>query len=562
MTASAATPSSAPVARPSGLSRVYGFGSIFAKTIRDSRRATIVVAAVLGLLLVMVSAAIASEFSTPESRAQITALIAAVPPIMQGLAGKPVNVDALGGYVNYKYGTFFPLIVSLWSILALSGTLAAESRRGSMEFLAATGLSRRRIAIEKLGAHLLVIALACLALYVALTVVDRAFARLPGDEISAAMAAGYAIWLGLLSLAAGSLAWALAPFLGRGAAVGIAGAVMFGGFFLNGYQVAIPELAPFAALTWFGWTTDHVPLAGQFDWASLLPVVVVTVVLLIVGVEAFARRDLGATSAIPTPSLPRALTGVTGPAGRTASEQLPVSVAWGLGLGLFGLVLAGSGGSFMDALRDAPAFLALLESVFPGTDMASPGGFLQLVFIEFGLVLAGLAAATLVGRWASDETSGRLEMLLASTLRRHRWVAAGGLATLASIALVTVLTGAGIAIGATITGGDILTPLVGTLVLGLYAAALSGIGFAVAGIAGAAVAAPAVAVLTIVTWFFDIVGPALDFPEVIQAFALSSHFGQPMLGQWDPVGVVACIVLAVGGVAFGMWGFSRRDLRG
>jgi ABC-2 type transport system permease protein len=560
MTAGTATP--APGIAPSRPSRVYGFGSVFAKTIRDSRRATIVVAAVLGFLLILVSAAIATAFATPESRVEVAAVIAAVPPILQGLAGKPINVDSLGGYVNYKYGTFFPLIVSLWSILALSGTLAAESRRGSMEFLAATGLSRRRIAVEKLAAHILVLTIACVALFLALLLADGVFARLPQDDITPAMAAGYTIWLGLLSLAAGALAFAIALFLGRGAGVGIAGMVVFAGFFINGYRVAIPGLAPFANLSWFGWTTDHIPLAGQFDWVSLLPVLAAIVIFLVIGVEAFARRDLGSTSPIPIPSLPRALTGVEGPTGRAASEQLSTALSWGLGIGFFGLVLAGSGSSFIEALNDAPDFLRLLQNVFPGTDIASAGGFLQLVFVEFGLVLAGLAAATLVGRWASDETSGRLEMALATPLSRARWVLSGWLASLVSIALIVALTGIGIAIGATITGGDVVTPVVGALVIGVYAAALAGVGFAVGGIVGTAAAAPAVAVLTIVTWFFQIVAPALDLPEVIQELALSSHFGEPMLGRWDPVGIVACVAIALGGAAFGVWGLRRRDLRG
>jgi ABC-2 type transport system permease protein len=338
--------------------------------------------------------------------------------------------------------------------------------------------------------------------------------------------------------------------------------VTFAGFFINGYQGAIPDLAPFANLSWFGWTTDHLPLAGEFDWLSLLPVVVVIVIFLVIGVEAFARRDLGSTSAIPLPSLPRALTGVEGPTGRAASEQLSTAASWGIGLGFFGLVLAGSGSSFIEALNEAPDFLRLLETVFPGADIASPGGFLQLVFVEFGLVLAGLAAATLVGRWASDETSGRLEMVLASPLSRARWVVSGWLASLVSIAFIVVLTAIGIAIGATITGGDVVTPVVGALVIGIYAAGLTGVGFAIGGIFGTAAAAPAVAVLTIVTWFFQIVAPALDFPEFVQELALSSHFGEPMLGRWDPVGIVACLALAVGGVLFGMWGFTRRDLRG
>ena len=116
-----------------------------------------------------------------------------------------------------------------------------------------------------------------------------------------------------MSVAAGALAFALAPFVGRGSAAGLAGAVMLGGFLLNGYQQAIPELAPFANLTWFGWTTDHIPLANQFDWASLGLVAAFVVLMILIGVEAFARRDLGATTAIPGPRLPSALLGLSGP---------------------------------------------------------------------------------------------------------------------------------------------------------------------------------------------------------------------------------------------------------
>src|SRR5699024_9574456 len=108
-----------------------------------------------------------------------------------------------------------------------------------------------------------------------------AFAKLSGDAISVSAAFGFALWLGLMALAAGSLAFALAPFLGRGSAAGIAGAAMLGGFLLNGYQASIPQLAPFANLTWFGWTTNHLPLAGQFDWASLGIVALFAAVLLV-----------------------------------------------------------------------------------------------------------------------------------------------------------------------------------------------------------------------------------------------------------------------------------------
>ena len=541
--------------------RIYGFGSVFGKTLRDSRRAILLVGGVLALILVGVSQAIVSEFSTPESREEIVNLVNAVPPVLQGLAGPVVNVGTLGGYLSYKYGTFFPLVASLWSILALSGTLALEARRGSLEFVVASPMSRRRVAIEKLAGHLVALAVATLLVFLAVVVAGRA-GTLPGDAISPLAAAGYALWLGSLALVAGALAFALSQFIGRGSAIGIAGAVMFAGFILNGYRNAIPALAPFADLTWWGWTAAHVPLAGQFDWASVGIVTLLAIALLVVGIEAFVRRDIGATTAVPSPSLPRALVGLRGPTDRTFGSLLPTTLSWGLGLGLFGLLIAGSGEAFVSQLGESPEFAELLGSIFPGIDIAAVGGFLQLVFIEFGLVLVGLAAATLVGLWASDETSGRLEFLLATPLSRRRWVTGGGIGVIASIGVIVLVAAIGIAIGATITGGDIVTPVAGTLVLGLYAIALAGIGIAIGGVFGTRAAGPGVAILVIVIWFADILGPALGLPEVVHQLALTSHYGFPMLGQWDPAGIVASIGLAIVGIAVGAWGFQRRDIGG
>jgi ABC-2 type transport system permease protein len=550
------------IAGPSLFSRIYGLGSIYGKTMRDSRRVVIAISVVLALLLIGVSYTIVQQFSTPESRQELVAVVAAVPAILQGLAGKAVNVGTLGGYLQYKYGTFLPEITAIWAIIALSGTLAIEARRGSMEFVAATATRRRRIALEKLFAHVTGQTVVAVVVFLSLLFVGRAIHGLPGDEITVDMAAGFAIWMFLTSVVAGAVAWALAPFLGRGSAAGVAGAVLFGGFIVNGYQAAIPSLAPFAKLTWYGWTANHIPLAGQFDWPSLIPVAIVSLVLFVVGVEAFARRDIGATSPIPTPSLPRALVGLQGPTGRAVGQNLPSSVAWGIGIGLFGLAIAGSGQSFVDELGKATDFMKLLNQIFPGFDIRSVGGFLQLLYIEFGMILAGLAAATLVAVWASDETSGRLEFLLATPLSRRRWVTSGGVAILIGIVVVVLLAALGIAIGAVIAGGDIVQPVVGSFVLALYAAALAGIGVAIGGVFGTTYAGPVVAVITVVTWFLDILAPAFNLPDWVHQLALTSHYGFTMLGQWDPVGIVASVALAVVGVAIGAWGFQRRDLRG
>jgi ABC-2 type transport system permease protein len=556
-----ATASQAVATGPSPWSRLYGFGSIFAKTVRDSRRATIIAGALLALAFLGLGRAIVTEFDTPESRAEIDALVAAVPPILQGLAGKAVNVGTLGGYFQYKYGTFFPLILSLWSILALSATLASEASRGSLELVAATGRSRRRIALEKLSGHVLAMTVACFIGFLSIAYAGATYPVLPGDEISVTQAFGYAAWLGLIALAAGGLAFAVAPFVGRGAAAGISGFVMMAGYILFGYQQPVPELAPFANLTWWGWTQNHIPLAGQFDWVSLAALAAVVIALFSIGVAAFSRRDIGATSTLVSASTPRPLLGLSGPLARTTAYNFPSAVAWGLGVGLFGLVFGGASGPFIEQLDESPQFIELLETVFPGVDYASAGGFLQLLFVELGVILTGLAAATFVGGWASDETSGRLEMLLATPLRRLRWALVGGAGMLVNVAIFTALSAAGIAIGVGTSGSDIVTPVTGVLILGVYGAALVGIGLAVGGLFGTRFAGPFVAVFVLLTWFVQTVGGILRVPDAVMQLALTSHLGQTFVGVWDWAGVGASIVLALGGIALGAWGFRRRDLR-
>ena len=74
------------------LSRIYGFGSIYGKTIRDSRLAFIIAAGLLGGLALVMGAAISTVFPTPETRLEIDKLIGGMPPQMVNFFGKPVGL--------------------------------------------------------------------------------------------------------------------------------------------------------------------------------------------------------------------------------------------------------------------------------------------------------------------------------------------------------------------------------------------------------------------------------------------------------------------------------------
>ncbi len=547
----------------SPFSRVYGLGTVYAKTLRDSRLAVLIMGGLMGILLISAGVAFGQGYATAASREDLKNLVASLPPAMAGVYGNPfpAAIETLGGSIGWKTGPSLGLMASLWSILALSGTLAGEARRGSLEFVAVAPMGMRRIALEKLAAHLTGMAIVLVVVAIS-AVVAGSFGALPGDEISPLAGIGFAAWIGVVALAAGSIAFALSPLVGRGASAAIAGAVMLVGYFANGYQAAVPAFAPLANVTWFGWTTHHQPLAGQYDWPSLVPGALLAIVLFVVGVVAFSRRDMGVTVHVPWPSMPAGALGLGGPVGRSFGERLPGAMWWGIGIGILGFLFGAAALSFSDALdKLSPETFSMFKQIFPTIDLQDgSGAFLQLAFVTFGLILAGFAAATLVGGWASDENSGRLEMLLAGPMSRLRWGLAGGLGVFASIVLMTAMVMVGILLGSLVAGGDVLTPVAGTIVIGLYALALAGIGLAVGGLLGTGFAGEAVAAVVIVTFLLDLLVPALELPDWIRQLALTSHLGQPMVGIWDWPGMIGCVVIAGAGLVIGAWGMGRRDV--
>ena len=544
-------------------SKLYGMGNVYAKTLRDSRIALGVLAAILGLMILATGADYGQAYATRQSRADFVNVVHELPTAARGIYGDPfpANLSTLGGMVSLKIAASAALVACFWSILALSSTLASEARRGSLELVAVTPLSRRKLALEKLAAHVTSLTVVLVVLAAICWLSGAAFGSLPGDSISAHASVGFAVWIGLMALASGSIAFALAPLFGRAGAAGISGAFTVGGFLINGYQSAVPAFSGWSNITWFGWTVHNQPLAGQYDWPTLIPVALVAIVFFVFGVEIFARRDLGATTSIPWLRFPQATLGLQGPLGRSFGDRLPLALAWGAGLGLFGMVMGASAGSFSDSIgKTSQSSLDLFHRLFPGIDLTTAGGFLQLTFVEFGFIFAGFAAVTLISGWASDELRGRFDMLLTAPLSRVKWAVSSGLGVMVAIVVMTVVMGLGIGAGAAMVGSDALTPMVGTAVLGLYAAAIAGVGLALGALIRPSIAAATAGVVVSLTFLIDLIAPGLNLPSWVHQLVLTAHLGQPMVGEWNWCGVALCLLLAFGGLAVCAWGMSRRDV--
>jgi ABC-2 type transport system permease protein len=546
----------ASIHRISFRSRIYGFGSIYGKTVRDSRLSLIIAAGLLGGLTLAMAAGVSKVFPTPADRLSIDALIGSIPSSMVNLFGKPVGLGTLGGYFTWKYGAIFAMGTALWSIMALSGTLAGEASRGSLDMVASAPFGKRRIALEKLAAHLTMLGLALAVLAFACVAGSRLFGDAAlGDTIAPLSAVGFALWIGFIALFFGGLAFALAPILGRSGSAGVASALMVLLWIANGFDA----LAPLAIVSPFHWLAGHIALVGMYDWPALAFTGVMALVLLAIGVEAFARRDLGVTAGLSMPGLPAIVLGVRGSTSRAFGEQLPRAMSWGIGLGLMGALVAALVGTMASQLGKDPNLSSTFSAIFKGFNLTSAGGWLQL-YVQLLLIAAGFGAATFVSKWASDEQDGRLEMILATPMARARWAVSGGIAALLAAVLMTALFAAGIGLGAASGGVAVGDAITGSAVLGLYAAAIVGIGIAVGGVWRTSIAAEIAAIVVLVTYLIDLVAPPLGLPDWVHQLALTAHLGQPMVGRWDPVGIVACLVIAVGGIAIGAWGMTRRDI--
>ena len=540
--------------------RIYGFGSIFGKTVRDSRLSFLIAAGMFGGLALVMGAAIGTVFPTPQARIEVNKLVSAMPASMINLFGNATlmgeKLGTMGGYVTWKYGAMFSLGCAFWSIFALSGTLAGEAARGSLDIVATSPFGKRRIALEKLAAHLVLLWLAVLVVAVMLVVSSNAFGTAAlGDQIPLGNSLGFAVWVGVIAMFFGGLAFALAPLLGRAGSAGVASLLMMLLWLASGLEMG----GPLEAISPFHWTVTHIPLVGYFDWAGVMVVGLLGVVFLVIGLELFNRRDLGVTAGLSLPSLPADVLGVRGPVSRAFGDQLPRALSWAIGLAIWAALLASLAGPFADQVAKDPSMGLIFKQIFRGFDFTTAGSWLQL-YLQLFLIAAGFAAATFVSKWASDETDGRLEVVLATPLARARWVIAGGIAALLAVAVMTAGFALGIGLGAASVSGMTGAAIVGTLAMGLVAAAFVGVGIAIGGLWRTALAAEITALLVVATYLIDLLSPALNLPDWFRQLALTAHIGQPMIGQWDPAGVVACVVLAVGGIALGAWGMTRRDV--
>jgi ABC-2 type transport system permease protein len=350
---------------------------------------------------------------------------------------------SLGEFVTWRLG-FVPVMIGLISILTVIRHTRVEEETGRRELLGATVVGRH----AQLAAALTVTLGANLVLAVLLALGMHS-QNLP---LSGSIAIGieYA-GTGWLFAAVGAVAAQLSASAGtaRGIAIGTLGAA----YILRAAgDTSAHTDGPLAWLRWvspIAWAQQIHPYGANRWWLGVL-VLAATVVLVAVALYLSVRRDVGSGM------LPDKL----GPADGNLGSPLALAwrlhrgllAAWTIGFALLGLLFGGVAKGVGDLMRDDPSIQEAFQRMGGASGLID--SFLAGVMLLVGLIASAYAVqATL--RMRVEESSGRLEPVLATATSRWQWAASHLVFSLLgpAVALLAAGVAEGLAYGAAI--GDV-----------------------------------------------------------------------------------------------------------
>lgn len=457
-----------------------------------------------------------------------------------------LTLDTLATFKTVLLGAAFLCLLA--AVLVRRHT-RAEEEEGRLELLGSGVVGRRApLTAAVLVATTTVLATAALTTVGAVAVgLDRA----GSVALGVAWAAAGLTWVGVAAVSAQLTETA------RGA-TGFALGSLAAAYLVRALGDTAPD-GPLRALTWLsplGWA-EKVGAYGDNRVAVGVLGLLAYAALLLVAYALLDRRDLGAGV---LPSRPGAATGSVDGVGRlTRRLARSTVVGWTLAFVVVGAVVGSLAGS-VESFLDSPATARLLRTM--GGDRGSIIDTFYATELHTLAVAAAALGVTLVTRMRSEETSGRLELLLAGRVTRVGWARAHLADALAATSLV-------VSVAALVAGlldgrrtGDTAGSVGRLLVAGLATLPAVWVCVAVAVLlVGAAPRRTGLAWAALVAFLvLGEFGPLLGLPGWLSGLSPFGHLPDLPGGQATAAPLLALTVVAAALVAVGLTGLRRRDL--
>jgi ABC-2 type transport system permease protein len=499
--------------------------------------------ALFSLLVLQTGAGSETTYTTQAARESYAATVQGNPGLI-AMIGPPYNLLTVGGDVAWQMGAFGGAFVALMSMFFVGRHTRQEEQTGRSELVRAAPVGQ----LAPIAVALVVVTATqlLLGLLVALVMLGLDQPGAGSFALGASLAGIGLVFAGAAAVAAQISETSSSMYAITGFALGAAYLLRAAGDVGDG---TLSWLSP------LGWAQSMRPYADE-RWWPLALMLVSAVGLIVAAVALRARRDEGAGILPQRPGPPVASHRLTSPLGLAFRLQRGVIIGWSAGLFFSGVSLGLTGRDAETLLGDSDEIEKLLG--IGSADIVDQ--YFAVTMLTMALVGAGYGIQVAL-RMRAEETSGRLEPLLATALSRVRWAGAYTAVAMGGSLLVLAANGLGAGLADAINSHD-----AGQLPRLLLAGAVPAP--AVWVVVGATVALFGLVPRAVVAaWgvlgacvVVSILGPLLGLPDWVLDLSPFQHVPQVPAADFDIVPLLGLSAVAAALTAVGLAAFRRRDL--
>jgi polyether ionophore transport system permease protein len=551
------------------------FRSVFLKTLRDHRVAILGWGLGMGALAPIVFVGVTKVLlNSPDATNELLALTRN--PALRVFA-EPVDVFTPGGYATWRLSMVLPL-VAIWALLIVSRTVRGEEEHGGLDTLLSVPRSRLRVAMEKLTA----VAASLLLIGLLMSVLAFAGAMAIGLHLAVGRALLFGLNTSLFALVFGAIALVVSQFTSEArTAAGITGSLLGLSFVLTSASRVVPGgewIGPLSPLHFF---ERNKPLVAGSEVHSGPMIVMAGLagVLMALGVVLFTRRDIGAPVALPRlprserrrHELPLRAWSLKSVVARNVSTAARSALWWGVAVGSYTMMLTALLRQLQrnlddlvgDLARSNPLYATLIASVTRGGNVTVNMALLNLVFTQLVVMVAAFAITT-ANRWASDEESGRLELVLALPKPRRRVMLAHFAATTLAVTILAASIFAGATIAAALVGMQLHTSRVAQAAIGMVPVGLvvAAAGYLFSSWLQTRAVTGTLIALVLASFLITLLARLFQWPDAVLQLSMFEHYGAPLVDGLRLPRVLGLFGVAGATLSAATVRFARKDISG